>query len=114
MQSSMAPSSWAPSCRTAQLTNSRRSLRRDVRPQQFETRRTLELADRQLTRAAEFGLAGFAQKTGLEHGARVALDELGAAPVDVESADGALARCRGRVGAAPTLGAVPRFKEVCQ
>src|SRR5215831_11640087 len=114
MQSSMAPSSRAPSCRTAQLTSSRRSLRGDVRPQQFEPRRTLELADRQLTRAAEFGLAGFAQKTGIEHGAHVTLHELGAAPVDVESADGALARCRRRVGAIPAVAAVPRLEEVGQ
>src|SRR5215831_11888997 len=99
MQSSMAPSSRARSCRTAQLTSSPRSLRCDVRPQQFKPRRALELADCQLTRAAEFGLAGFAQKTGLEHGAHVALHKLAAAPVDVESAHGAFARCRRRVGA---------------
>src|SRR5215831_2031110 len=109
MQSSTAPSSRAPSCRTAQRTSSGRSLRRNVRPQQFEASRTLELADRQLTRAAEFGLAGFAQKTGLEHGAHVALHKLAAAPVDVESAHGAFARCRRRVGAIPAVAAVPRF-----
>src|SRR5215469_16728928 len=114
MQSSMAPSSRVPSCPTAQRTSSRRLLRRDVRPQQFEARRTLELADRQLTRAAEFGLAGFAQKTGLEHGAHVALHELVAAPVDVESAHWAFARCRRRVGALPAVAAVPRLEEVGQ
>src|SRR5215472_7859645 len=114
MQSSMAPSSRAPSCRTAQLTSSRRSLRGYVRPQQFEARRTLELADRQSAGIAELGLAGFAQKPGLEHGAHVALHELNAAPVDVESADRALARCRRRVGAIPTVVAVPRLEEVGQ
>src|SRR6516162_32596 len=103
MQSSMVPNSRAPSCRTAQLTSSRRSLRRDVRPQQLEPRRALELTDRQSAGVAELRLAGFAQKSGLEHGAHIALRELGAAPVDVEGTDRALARCRRRVGAIPIV-----------
>src|SRR6516165_5361386 len=114
MQSSMAPSWRAPSCRTAQLTSSWCSLRRDVRPQQFEARRTFELADRQSAGVVELRLAGFAQKPGLEHGAHIALHELGAASVDVEGTDQALARRRRGIDAIPTVVAVPRLEEVGQ
>src|SRR5215831_4224356 len=106
MQSSTAPSSQAPSCRTAQLTSSRRSLRRDVRPQQLEPRRALELTDRQSAGVAELRLTGFAQKPGFEHGSLIALHELAAAPVDVEGTDRALARRPRGIDAIPTVVAV--------
>ena len=62
------------SCRTARLTSSRRrSLDPSVGPQQLEACRALELADRQLTGAAELGLTGLASKPSLEHGAHIIL-----------------------------------------
>src|SRR5215472_6651709 len=110
----MAPVSPGQLCRTANRTNSRRSLRRDVGPQQLEARRALVLTDRQSAGVAELRLAGFAQKPGLEHGAHIALHELGAAPVDVEGTDRALARRRRGIDATPTVVAVPRLEEVGQ
>src|SRR6516164_67962 len=81
----------------------------DVGSQQIESGRALELANGQLAAAAELGLAGQPQKPRFEHRPQIVLGELGAALIDVESANRRLAR-RGRcVGAGPTLAAVPRL-----
>src|SRR5208282_45928 len=113
-QSSMAQISRARSCRTAQLTNSRCLLGRDVGPQQLETRRAFELADRQLAGAAELGLTGPAQKLCLERGAHIALNQLRAAAIDVKVPDRALARCGRGARAVPPLAAVTRLEKVGQ
>src|SRR5204863_8034865 len=74
----------------------------------------LELAYRQPAGAAELGLAGFAQKPGFQHSAKLVLQQFSTAPVDVEGPDRVLAGCWRGVGALPSVIPVACLEKVGQ